>query len=89
MTDEQKSKLSYFGRSVIDLQERSDVVYPYSTNAKYQNNASQFRPSRMYRTTATTKEYAPSTFHEETSVTAEAYFNGMADYIKNLWPSLN
>ena len=89
LTDEQKSKLSYFGRSVIDLQERSDVVYPYSTNAKYQNNASQFRPSRMYRTTATTKEYAPSTFHEETSVTAEAYFNGMADYLKNLWPSLN
>ena len=89
LTDEEKAKLSNFGRSVISLQEKSDIVYPYSTNAKYQNNASQFRPGRLYRTSATTKEYAPSTFHEETSVTAESYFNGMATYLKDLWPSLN
>ena len=89
LTVEEKAKLSNFGRSVISLQEKSDIVYPYSTNAKYQNNVSQFRPSRLYRTSATTKEYAPSTFHEETSVTAEAYFNGMATYLKDLWPSLN
>lgn len=89
LSNEEKAKLTNFGRSVISLQEKSDIVYPYSTGAKYQNNSSQFRPGRMYRTTATTKEYAPSTFHEESSVTAESYFNGMATFFKNLWPSLN
>lgn len=89
LSDEEKAKLTNFGRSVISLQEKSDIVYPYSTSAKYQNNSSQFRPGRMYRTTATTKEYVPSTFHEESSVTAESYFNGMATFFKNLWSSLN
>lgn len=89
LSNEEKAKLTNFGRSVISLQEKSDIVYPYSTSAKYQNNPSQFRPGRMYRTTATTKEYAPSTFHEESSVTAESYFNGMATFSKNLWSSLN
>lgn len=91
LTDEEKNSLSNFGRSVLDLQERSDVVYPYSTESKYQNNASKFRPSSLYRSSINDKEYqwAPSTFHENKGITAEAYFNGMAEYWSKEWGNLN
>lgn len=91
LTDEQKNALSCFGRSVLTLQEKSDVVYPYSTAKKYQNNASKFRPSSMYRTLIGGKEWqwAPSTFHENDNISAADYFNGMVTYLTKEWGNLN
>lgn len=87
MSDEQKSKMSPFGKSVIELKEHSDVVYPYSTVPRYVNNQSSFTTYNMYRLNATT-QWPAAQFHENINYSAANYFEQMANYNKGLWSSL-
>ena len=42
ISEENQEKMSYFARDVWNLAERSDIVYPISTNPLYLNNQSSF-----------------------------------------------
>ena len=89
MTDEQLTKMSPYGRSVMKAKQNSDIVYPYSTNTTYVNNQSKFVMSEMFRTTVGSSDYqwAAHVFHE-TNTTLENYFNGMIKYQQTAWKSL-
>lgn len=89
MTDEQLTKMSPYGRSVMKAKQNSDIVYPYSTNTTYVNNQSKFVMAEMFRTTVGSSDYqwAAHVFHE-TNTTLENYFNGMIKYQQTAWKSL-
>lgn len=90
MTEQQMSKMSPYGRSVIALKQNSDIVYPYASSKLYQNNQSQFWTHNLYYSNLTTAEYqwCAEAFHEK-NVTAEAYFNGLKTYYAAQWSKLN
>ena len=89
LSETEKSKLSYFGRSVIEMQEKSEVVYPYAKNSLYLNNASSFRPGMMFKTAVNDKPiYLAETFRENGTSLKDA-FNGIYINQKNIWDTLN
>ena len=89
LTDEEKMQLTYFGRSLIELQEKSEIVYPYAKNSLYLNNASSFRQSQMFYSYVGNKEYqwAAEAFRDD-DVTAAEYFSGMETYYDAKWTTL-
>ena len=87
MSEEQMSKLSPFGRSVVELKSRSDVVYPYSTNSKYILNQGSFNAGTMYAASSTKEK--PVNDMRDHQTTAETYFTQMVVYYKTKWGSLN
>ena len=90
MDEAQLDKMSPFGRSVIKAKQSSDIVYPFSTAKKYVNNQSSFAMAEMFRTSIGSGEYqwAANAFHENNSLTVDAYFGGMKTYTQNNWSKL-
>ncbi len=91
MTDEEKAELSHFGKSVMNLKENSDIVYPYSTTPTYVNNQTFFSTHQHFNTSIDglgNRSWPASTFKDE-NVSALDYFAGMAPYYKKQWDSLN
>lgn len=82
-----KAKLSNFGRSVIELKERSDVLYPISTNDNYVRYPSEFQTHGLFWSTIGSEDLSRScyAFKERKTVTAESYFTGMYKYYKKQW----
>ena len=89
MTDEQMSEMSPYGRSIIKLKQKSEIVYPYSTATLYKNNQGRFGTHAMYWSTTGGREYqwAPTAYTED-NVTAENYFSGLYSYYVNDWKTL-
>ena len=57
LTEAEKAQLTHYGRSLIELQERSEIVYPYAKNSLYLNNAASFKPSQMFFSNVGNTEY--------------------------------
>ncbi len=82
LTEEQKSKMSPFGRSVITAQENSDIVYTYSSSKLYQNNQEELSTVYNYYPSTTStgvKSHPVDTFYSD-GMTPETYFNGLYVY---------
>ena len=88
MSKEEKEKLTPFGKSLMELKEKSDVVYPYSTNSVYANNQAFFGTHESFRSTVSTNYQWPAEALHENGITAEQYFAGMETYYRNNWASL-
>ncbi len=88
MTSTQKSELSPFGRSVIDMKERANVVYPMSTTAKFLNNQSSHLAFFSSKVGDSEKQYCALSFWED-KVSPETYFNGLYQYKQSIWSTLN
>lgn len=89
LSGKEKEGLSYYGRSVIELQERAEIVYPYAKNSLYLNNASSFRPSQMFYSNVGSNEYQwPAEAFRDDDVTAAQYFTGMETYYDAKWPTM-
>ncbi len=88
MSKEEKEKLTPFGKSLMELKEKSDVVYPYSTNAVYANNQAFFGTHESFRSTVSTNYQWPAEALHENGITAAQYFAGMETYYRNNWASL-
>lgn len=86
MTDAQLEKLSPFGRSILELKAKADVVYPYSTNPTYIQNQSAFESSRMYQTSSTNTW--PASDFRENNTSAEKYFTDMCSYYRTSWANI-
>lgn len=91
MTPDQKAKMSAYGRSLMDMQEKSDIVYTFSKNTFYQANEASFS---QYKTAFATKYTADTPFVSITvdefrlKKTAEAYFSGLHIYKQDIWKTL-
>lgn len=86
LNEDEKRQLTNFGRSLVELKEASQIVYPFSTNTLYANNQSFFMTHSQFYSNVSGKEYQwPSLAMHEDNVTAEQYFNGMTKYYKDHW----
>lgn len=43
LSDTQKNELSYFAKTLVEMKESSDVVYPYSNSAEYVAHSAKYR----------------------------------------------
>ena len=86
MTDDEMSVLTHFGRSVMELKQKSDVVYPFSNQAIYVNQSGQFHAGEVWKSTVGGTVYSgPATAFYEDNVSVADYFNGMLQYNKDNW----
>lgn len=89
LTEAQKAELSPYGRSLMEIKERSDVVYPYSSNTVYQNRQGQFTNVEVLQSLVSGTQYTwPAEALHDGNVTSSAYFSGMYDYYKKNWKVL-
>lgn len=89
MTESDKEKMTTFGKSLVELKEKSDVVYPYSTNPVYANNQSFFGTHESLRSTVsgTDFQFAAEAMYDM-HISAENYFTGMLKYYELSWSGL-
>ena len=91
MTPEQKAEMSDYGRSLMDMQEKADIVYTFSKNTFYQANEATFS---QYKTSYSSKysdkhasvDIAVDEFR--IGITAEQFFNGLYLYQQDVWAKL-
>lgn len=89
MRDEDLARMTPFGRSLMEIKNRADIVYPYSTNPTYVNNQSYFGVNdSFYSKLGTSTRQWPSTAFHDSKYTAEEYFSGMYVYFKESWETL-
>lgn len=86
MTEEQLAKLSPYGRSLLELKQRSDVVYPYAAHSIYKNKQGQFVNAAQFQSAVNRSEYQwPAAAMYDNGISAADYFSGMYIYYKNYW----
>lgn len=86
MTEEELSVMSGFGRSVMELKKNSDIVYPYSRESIYVNQASKFAAANIWKSNIDGVFYDnPTLSFYEGEAKAEEYFAGIWDYYKSNW----
>lgn len=86
MNDNDLNGMSTFGKSNYYLKERSEILYPYSTNSLYLNNQAYFGAYGSFYTdlgSDGTFQWLSSTIYS--GVKPNDYFTGMAKYYKNNW----
>jgi ABC-type glycerol-3-phosphate transport system substrate-binding protein len=82
--------LSYFGKTVLQMQMNADMVWPYSTNPLFLNNENYFTVKQAWRATynpMTPTQYPAEAFRKN-NVSVVDYFKGMCEYRKNSWATL-
>lgn len=87
MSEADLAKMSPFGRSVYELRQKSDIVYPYASSSFYINNQSRFDPKYQYSVideTGSTITYCPEAIAEK-KLSAEKVFEGLNRYYKTNW----
>lgn len=87
MSEADLAKMSPFGRSVYELRQKSDIVYPYASSSFYINNQSRFDPKYQYSVideTGSTITYCPEAIAEK-KLGAEKVFEGLNRYYKTNW----
>ena len=87
LSDDDYNKLTYFGKSVYDLHNTSEIVYPYSNEAIYLDNQSTLSIHNSYGSKIGAKEEThPITYFRSSSKNnAIDYFNGMIIYNQDRW----
>lgn len=85
----EKAACTHFGRSIIEMQEKSEIVYPMANNQFYIDNMSTFRPAQMYNSTILHQnhQWAAQAFRDFGTL-AETYFSGMETFNRNKWSTL-
>ena len=90
LDDEDLAKMSYFGRSVWNIRENCDVVYPFSTNPIFLNNQQALSYQNMFESNINGTIYNQVADDlrgtRQDKKTAKEYFNGiMARYNATWW----
>ena len=80
LADSAKEGMSYFGKTLMEMKESSDIVYPYSSNSTYVANSAQF----LLGTWGWRSKVGDSTainpfshFRANSGTTARTYFEGL------------
>ena len=95
LTEEDKSKATFYAKNLIDMKNDSNILNPVSSNTKVINNSSTFNlESYAWTTEINGKVYSnPYTVFSDSATsgtTAEQYFEGLSTYNgKARWDTLN
>ena len=76
----ESADLTPFGRSVADVYENADVLYPLASNDVLIDHQAQFRFTTMYGSGSYTSPAAA--FWQDASMTAETYFGGIPSKLR-------
>ncbi len=71
------SKLSYFGRMMMDIHNNANVIYTYSSNETYLKNSQIFDMDAWSFTSTGGNSNPFHVFRDKKNVSVETYFNGM------------
>ena len=87
MTEEDKEQMTAYGRNLIELKEKSNVVYPGNSSTIYQLNSGFFHHNYQYRAIidGVTNDYIWQALPKVSAVT---YFSGMYRYYRDYWVNL-
>ena len=87
-----ETKMSYFGKSIIEMKKNSDIVYPLSSVEKVINNPSYFSTDAWgWSSLVGGNPYKDPFMNllEVGGLTAESYFNGLSSqYSEKSWNGL-
>ena len=87
-----ETKMSYFGKSIIEMKKNSDIVYPLSSVEKVINNPSYFSTDAWgWSSLVGGNPYKDPFMNllEVSGLTAESYFKGLSSqYSQNSWNGL-
>lgn len=90
MTADELGVMTHFGRSVMELKQNSDIVYPFSNTAIYMNQSGSFNADKVWQTIVDGTVYnGPATAFHEDGVSAADYFKGLLEYNKENWSMKN
>lgn len=82
MDEKDLENMTYFGKSIMEMKEASDVVYPYSGHEYYVNHSANFTLGQWGWRTMIGKRTAVNPFVEyldHSSTTAQEYFEGLKE----------
>ena len=91
MTEGQKAQMSAYGKSLMEMQEKANIVYTFSKNAFYKANEgtfSQYKSNYGSKYTADTESVLVAVDEFRNSITAETYFTGLYLYQQQVWQDL-
>ena len=90
VSEADKAYATNFGKSVIEMRNAANVVYPYSSLELVINNPSFFAEEKWFLTATVDGRVVKSPFDafKKNSATAEEYFNGLYTYQSKQWSSL-
>ena len=82
MQKEDLDSMTEFGKSLVSLRSKAEVVYPYSTAAGYTANEASYNSGRyLTKSIVGGKSYSGwFTAFSDCSVSPESYFNGLVEY---------
>ena len=89
MTDSDLAKLSEYGRSLLALKNRANVVYPLATNSVFLNNQTLFKDfpeNGLYQSRVGSDRSNPVSVFKDygDTISAADYFSGLYTFRKNL-----
>lgn len=90
LTEEEKGRLTAFGKSVSNLRDSSQVVYPCAPNDTFLNHVTFFETDTLWTSTilnGITQNYPSQVFMKD-AISAADYFDGMYHYFKQNWGAL-
>ncbi len=87
MTDEDKAQMTAYGRNLIELKEKSDIVYPGNSSDIYQLNSSFFHHNQQYSAIigGVKNDFI---WQALPNVSAVTYYNGIYAYYSDYWKNL-
>lgn len=85
---EDTAQLTPFGRSLVEVKESAEIVYPFSTNSVYVNNQRYFTTAELYKATVGSEKSWPSEAMHDENISAAQYFEGLLTYQSAEWSSL-
>lgn len=80
VSDGDKEQMTYFGRSLMQMKENADIVYPYSDNLTYIANSTQMRLEFWAWTSKFGSQPVTNPFSQfrlNAGLTAKEYFDGL------------
>ena len=85
------SSMTTYAKSLIQLKQSADIVYPFSGTELYLQNQGAFAPEQLCWFTASNGQkiqYPAEKMHDESRTTAEDIFSGNYAYWKDNWAKL-
>ena len=90
---EDEAKLTTYAKSNVEIKEKANVIYPYSSRKEVINNDLEFANfAWAWKTSAGNNQKNPMlyfTAKDLTGQSAEKYFNGIYDYFKTRWNTIS
>lgn len=88
LSDDDKNELSNFGRSIMNTQENSNIVYPFNNSMIYKNNIVKFSSNEYFKTNIGGTLYAQPIEPIRAGRSTDDIFDGYLRYGQTLWEGL-